>query len=144
MGLITVYDGVYHTHPRPVFHARYLGCWNSVGAKKLALGASRREPLKAYVSFGVGTLLVCRAIELAQTPQGCDITVRCISACKNIKPYLRSFSQNQLVGVIESSPTIMISHCEGKSSKKKSATPAVLAQRRATTGVSHFDQFHSG
>ena len=59
--------------PAPVFHARYLHSWNSVGAKKMsALGTSRRE-LSEDVPFGVGTLLVVKQSSLGN----CWLSLKC-------------------------------------------------------------------
>ena len=60
------------TPPWANFHGRYLHSWNSVnsvGAKKVGDGTSRRE-LSEDVPFGIGTLLAVEQSSLENRPRG--------------------------------------------------------------------------
>ena len=65
----TVYERCTSHTSWPVFHARYLHSWNSVGAKRSALETSRRE-LSEVVSFGIDTLLVVEQSSFENRPRG--------------------------------------------------------------------------
>ena len=89
---IAVCDGVYDTPPGPIFHARYLRSWNSVGAKEVGVENISPRAFRRCIVQYLSTRFVVEQIELGETAPGVCCIHRSIYAVVLVFPLCDSCS----------------------------------------------------